>query len=73
MRSYTEFKKLLDAESDLQKRKKFINGRKLQYSQAILKAIMPVYGEDINYALAGLDKARDILIGMRTSSKEVQI
>ena len=72
MISYPEFKKLLKAESDLQKRKRLINLRKFQYSQEILKAVMPVYGNDIDYALAGLDKARDILVGMKAYSKEVE-
>lgn len=72
MISYPEFKKLLKAESDLQKRKRLINLRKFQYSQEILKAVMPVYGNDIDYALADLDKARDILVGMKAYSKEVE-
>ncbi|MBU5448919.1 hypothetical protein [Blautia sp. MSJ-36] len=72
MISYPEFKKLLKAEPELQKRKRLIKLRKFQYSQEILKAVMPVYGNDIDYALAGLDEARDILVGMKAYSKEVE-
>ena len=72
MRSYLEFKKLLKAEPDPQKRERLIEGRGLQYSQEILKAVMPVYGNDIDCALAGLEAARKVLIGMKESAEEVE-
>ena len=72
MRSYPEFKKLLEEEPDLQKRERLIEGRGLQYSQAILKAVMPVYGNDIDCALDGLENARKVLLTMKESAEEVE-